>query len=117
MASFLSKLGNALRIGLQISNVEIPLIAPYLPANVSNIVIAADNLANMGNVVITTEQMFANTPGVTGEMKLQAASPFVAQIVQQMSLISGKKILDPAKFQAAVKGLTSNMADLLNSVE
>jgi hypothetical protein len=57
------------------------------------------------------------TPLLTGADKLTAAVPMATQIILASQIMDGKKIKDEAAFTAAVKGIMSNTADLLNSLE
>lgn len=77
------------------------------------------DVTDVADVIITTEQMFQAAFGPDqkkGSEKLAAAVPFVAQILQNAQFMTGKKVKDEAKFEAAVAGITSNFADLLNSI-
>jgi hypothetical protein len=57
------------------------------------------------------------TPLLTGADKLTAALPLASQVILASQIMDGKKIKDEAAFTAAVRGLMSNTADLLNSLE
>jgi len=70
-------------------------------------------------VITTVEQMFAKVFGVDaklGSQKLQAATPYVAQIIQASEFMVGKKIQNETAFEAACAKITSDFADLLNSL-
>lgn len=77
-----------------------------------------DDLTKIQGCIVTVETVFAALGGQqTGADKLKAAVPLVAQVIQQSEIMIGKKVKDEAKFTLAVTGITSNMADLLNSLE
>ena len=80
---------------------------------------SVDGLGRILNLIVTVEQVFAAAFGgdaKTGPQKLTAATPFVAQIIQQSELLAGRKIKDEVKFTKAVTAITSGFADVLNSV-
>ena len=114
--SFLKKLGQVLKIVGQVSGF-VPMVEPILPPNAQKVVQAAnDKLQQALSVVVTVEQAaVASGAGLTGSQKLAAATPFVAQIIQQADMLVGKKPKDEAKFQDASTRLTSALADILNS--
>ena len=112
--SFLKKFGTVL---LRIVGI-VAGIAPVLEQSLPQSTPVIDKLTQIGNMVLTAEGMFAALGlGKTGADKLRAATPFVAQIIQASELLAGKKIKNEALFTAACAGITSNMADLLNSLE
>ncbi len=85
-----------------------PLTRPYF-----------DKFSEIAKAVLNVEAVFAaiSDPGVkTGSQKLKAATPLVAQIIQSSELLAGKKIKDEGLFIEACRNITSNMADLLNSI-
>lgn len=118
MKTFLKKLGTILKIVGEVAGV-IPLIQPILPASAQTAVaVGEDKLQKALSVVVTVEQAFTSAFGVDSKLgsdKLRAATPFVAQLIQQTELLSGKKPQDPAKFEDAATRLTAALADVLNS--
>lgn len=114
--TFLKKLGQILKIVGSVSGF-LPLIEPALPASAQKAVgNVNDKLQQALGVIVTTEQAaVASGAGLTGSQKLAAATPFVAQLIQQTDLLIGKKPKDEAKFAAATTQLTSALADILNS--
>jgi len=77
----------------------------------------ADKLGQAFNVIITAEQMYAAAEGKTGPQKLTAATPFVAQLVQEVDLLAGRHPKNEALFQDAATRLTAALADVLNSYD
>jgi hypothetical protein len=59
----------------------------------------------------------AALPAQSGALKLAAATPLVQQIVAKSAFMKGQKVKNTELYQSAVKGLTSSMADLLNSLD
>lgn len=76
-----------------------------------------DTLQEIADLVLITEGMFAGIAVEQGLAKLDAASPFVAQIIQRAEFMRGKEIMDEDKFAAAIRVITSGFADLLNSLK
>jgi len=114
--SFLKKLGQILKVVGVVSGF-LPLIEPALPQSAQKVVSTAnDKLQQAFGVIVTTEQAaVASGAGLTGSQKLAAATPFVAQLIQQTDLLIDKKPKDETKFQTAATQLTSALADILNS--
>ncbi len=114
--SFLKKLGQVLKVVGVVSG-SLPLIEPALPSSAQKAVgTVNDKLQQALGVIVTTEQAaVASGAQMTGSQKLAAATPFVAQLIQQTDLLVGKKPKDEAKFTAAATQLTSALADILNS--
>lgn len=69
-------------------------------------------------VIQVAEAMFAATGAAkTGPQKLQAATPFISKLLLATETLAHAKIQDAAKFNAAAEGITSALADLLNSLD
>lgn len=117
--SFLKKLGQIIATGLKVvNNVSgfIPYI-PGLPAQVGSIVTEVkSDLGAMASAIVGAE-VIGNALALPGTDKLRAAVPGVEQVILASEVMRHRKIKDEAKFKAAVAGLASNMADLLNSLE
>lgn len=111
-ASMVSKI-----VGIAVS--WLPFVKQLVPQS-SGVQKAESEFQAVANVLVTGEQMFAAAFGADakkGSDKLKAAVPFVAGLIQQSEIMVGKKVRDEAAFEAAVTAITSNFADLLNSVE
>jgi len=75
-------------------------------------------LQQIGGVIITAEGMVtAISPNASGEDKLNAATPYVANIVHQSEAMLGKKVKNEAIFIRGCRSIASGVADILNSVE
>jgi hypothetical protein len=78
----------------------------------------ASELTAIAGEITNIEAVAAALGGAAGGPdKLRAAVPYIAQIIQSSEMMVGKKVKDEAKFTAAIQGITSNFADLLNSLE
>lgn len=119
MKKFLSVLGTIVRVVGQASGF-IPMINPFVPAKDQGVAQnVEDKLSQALSVVVTAEQMFTAAYGAEGKKgsdKLKAATPFIAQLVQQSPLLLGKKIANETLFEDACSRLTAALADILNSV-
>lgn len=119
--NFLAKMGSILLNIVSVATGLQPLIHPYLSTSVeSTVSTAVDKLKGAFNVVLTTEQLFANAFGPDakkGSDKLNAAAPFVAQLVRDIDLFTGKHPKNEALFQDAVRRLTSAVADIFSSFD
>lgn len=115
--TFLKKLGMVVLKIIGIATGVMPLIAGALPQKDQAIAASVTDKLNQGlGVIVTAEQMFSAAGAVkSGSAKLTAATPFIAQLIQNTDLLIGKKPQDEAKFEAAATALTSALADILNS--
>ena len=115
--SFLKKLGTIVLKVIGIWTGIAPIVEGALPQGGTATTIE-DKLGKLFNLIVTVEQTFTAAFGAnakTGSDKLRAAQPFVAQLIQQTDLLSGKKPEDEALFQSATTQLTGALADILNS--
>lgn len=114
--TLLKKIGTvALRV-IGIASGLMPMVEQAIP-NTPQSQNVADKLVTAFNTVITAEQMFtaASVPDAkTGSLKLAAATPFIAGIVQALPHFVGKKPKDEAAFEQHCKTLTSTIADIMN---
>ena len=119
--NFLKKLGTVTLKIVGIASGLLPLVAPAISsASPTTGASVADKLASAFHAVITAEQMFTAVNGPdakTGSAKLAAASPFVGALVQDVlkDLTQKAQPKDEAKLEAAIKQITSGLADALNS--
>ena len=115
---FLKKLGQIVQIVGRVAGF-IPLAQNFVPQSArAEFNTGVDKLNQAMNVLVTVEQTFtAAGTAANGADKLKAATPFVAQLIQQSDLLVGKHPKDEAKFTAGCTQLTSALADILNSFE
>jgi hypothetical protein len=116
--TFLKKLGSALAQGIALATGMWPLVSKFFGAGTAasqtaNTVV--NDLTAIGQVVVQAEAMFQGTG--TGPSKLAAATPLVANIIKTSELVAGHKISNEAAFTAACQAITSDVANLLNSLD
>lgn len=77
---------------------------------------ANDTFSKIADLIVTS-QTFREVLSLNGPQALEGIQPLVTQLILQSELLVGKEIADQDKFAAAVKGIASNLVDLLNSVK
>lgn len=119
--TFLKKLGQFLAKGAQIAAEAAgiaPLVAPFIgsaaPKVEQAVSTAANDLTQIGQVVVTAEALITS-PG-SGTQKLQSATGLVQSIVQTSELVSGKKIANEGLFRQGCSKITSGVVDVLNAL-
>jgi hypothetical protein len=119
--TWLAKAGTVLTHILGLITGFTPLIGQTFGSKAGHVAqVAGDKVTDLVGVITTAEAMIeaVKEPGVkSGPQKLKAAVPFVAKILLSSEALAGAKIRDEKAFNAAVTGITSNLADLLNSLE
>ena len=116
---FLRKFGVVLRKVIGVVIGVGPFIGNAIPGEKDDRLIGKvkDTLQEIADLVLIAEGMFAGIAGSTGLQKLDAASPFIAQIIQRTEFMANKEIMDEEKFTVAIRTITSGFADLLNSLK
>ena len=110
--TFLAKLGSILLKATQI----VTGIAPFIPqAQQGTYQIISRDLEQVSQIIIQAE-LFGQALGIKGPDKLKAATPAVAQIILQSSILANHKINDAALFQQGCQKIADGMADVLNSL-
>jgi len=112
---FLTKLGQILRKGLEIYTGFSPIISGMISGSGNVVQTISRDLTEIANI-ITTVEVIGQTLNQAGPDKLKAATPLVAQVILQSSILANHKIGDPALFQAGCQKLADGMADVLNSL-
>ena len=113
--SFLKKLGQIAQVAVKLTPYG-QLIAPLLPAGAQGSVAhVLDTISGVAAVVMQAEMM-GQALSLPGADKLKAATPAVAQMILQSSMIAGKKIHDEALFKLGAEKVASGVADILNSL-
>lgn len=111
---FLKKLGNIL---LKITQV-VTGVGPILGGKAGAVDTVIDKLTQIGEVVTLVEAFGqAVSQPLPGIEKLKGVTPVVAQIILTSSLVAGRKIADPVKFEAGAQQIAAGVADVLNSLE
>lgn len=96
------------------------IIQALLPSAKAKTVVATlgSDIVSVAGVVTNIEATFAAvTSAPTGTLKLQAAVPQVAAIVQAALGFTKDAIQNPALYQQGVKEITQGVVDILNSVK
>ena len=114
--TFLAKLGAILVKGAEILIGFGPTAQMLSPQNAPTITRVTSDLQQFEQAVITAEAV-GQALGIPGVEKFKAAAPLISQLVLQSAFMAGKKIKDPAKFNAACAAIGGSVADLLNAVE
>jgi len=115
--TFLKKLGTVVLKIVGVLTGFMPLVESITPS-AATVQSVEDKLGEAFNVIVTAEQMFAaSSDGANGlgSQKLKAATPFVAKLVQNTALLSGKTPKDEALFESSCTNLTAALAGILNS--
>lgn len=117
--SWLKTVGQIALAGAKIAGFA-PLVMPFIPEDRRTTVDAivartTDTLSSISGVIAQAEIM-GQALALPGADKLKGATPAVAQLVLQSSILAGKKIADPAKFQAGCQQIAAGVADVLNSL-
>lgn len=121
--TFLSKLGKVMQITGKVLAVVTgfgPALAALTPSKKDDEVLAklVDPLTQIAGIVIQVEGMAQalDTP-LPGTQKLQMATPIVAQIIVQSSILANHEIDNPVLFKQGCASIASGMADVLNSIK
>ena len=115
--TFLKKLGTILLKIVGIASGFIPLVQQTVSGSPTGTKVV-NEITQLFGIITTGEQMFTNAFGKDAKLgsdKLKAATPFVAQLVQQSDLLVGKKPQNEQLFEDACTRLTTALADILNS--
>ena len=78
--------------------------------------VVADYTTKAADVVVQAE-IFGNALALSGQDKLKAATPAMAQLILKSDLMVGQKIKNPVLFEKGVASITSGFADVLNSLD
>lgn len=113
--TFLKKLGSILSTVTGLFLGFAPVVQKAFPQTGGVIDTVSKDLSEIGAVVVNIEAI-GQLKGLSGPDKAAAAGPLVAQIILNSTLVAGKKIADPAKFQAACATIAGGVADVLNSL-
>jgi hypothetical protein len=118
--TWLKKVGTIL---LKVTEIVVgfgPVITALTPTKKDDQVVAvvSDTLTQVAGIVTTVEAMAgALSQPLPGTEKLKMATPLVAQIVLQSSIMVKHEIANPALFQQGCASIASGMADVLNSLK
>ena len=114
--SFLKKLGLAILKGVGIAVGYVPFITAQIPVGTG--IKVFDTILGVAKLVVDAEVMIgaiSDPSAKTGQQKLAAATPLVAQLIHQSELIAGHDIGDENLFLDGCKDIASGVAKVLNS--
>lgn len=113
--TLLKKIGDFIVRGIQILAGFSPIAQAALPNQTGIIQTVSQDLAQVANIIVTAEAM-GTALGQPGSMKLVMATPMVAQIILQSSILAGHKVANGPLFTAGAQKIADGMADVLNSL-
>ena len=112
--TFLKKFGGLIVKGLQIvSGLQ---SSGLFPTQAGALQVVSKDLASIAEIITQVEVM-GQVLGSPGADKLRAATPLVAQIVLQSSILARHEIANPELFRAGCQQIAAGMADVLNSLK
>jgi len=114
--TFLSKLGAAILKFTQIVAGIAPVAEAAFPGQSVQIQTVSNDLAQIAQIVTNVEAV-GQALKLPGDQKLTGASPLVAQVILQSSMLVGHSIDDETLFQKACTEIAGGVADLLNSLK
>ncbi len=113
MGTLLSRIGSILLTATKI----VTGIAPFIPsAQQGQYQIISRDLEQISAIIVQVE-LFGQALNLKGPDKLTAASPAVAQIILQSSILANHKIANEELFKAGCKKIADGMADVMNSLD
>ncbi len=89
-------------------------VGPLFPTKAAQVGVVVSDLAQIDAIIVNVEAM-GQVVGLSGEQKLAAAAPLVAQIILQSTALAGHEIANHDLFMQGVTKIASGTADVLNS--
>jgi hypothetical protein len=110
--TLLSRIGSIL---LKVTQI-VTGIAPFIPASQQGTYqIISRDIEQISNIIIQAE-LFGQALNIPGSSKLIAATPAVAQIILQSSILANHRIVNQELFKQGCTKITDGMADVMNSL-
>ena len=106
----------ALKIGVGIDTFG-PMVKGFTPDRVDRWIDAGGDYVSKGTDIILQAEIMGQALSLSGQDKLKAATPAMAQLILKSDALVGRKIDDPVKFERGVAAMTSGLADILNSLD
>ncbi len=113
--TFLKKLGSVILKLVSIAGGFQPLIQQQVPGAAGAVASGLQSLELIAAIITNVEAM-GQTLKLAGPDKLKAATPLVAQVVLQSSLLVRQKIADPALFTEGCSKVADGVVAILNSL-
>lgn len=92
-----------------------PIASMAYPNQAGTIQTISNDSAQIANIIQQVEAV-GQTLSLPGAQKLQAATPLVAQIILQSSVLANHKIANPDLFKQGSQKVADGWADILNSL-
>ena len=116
--SFLKRVGQLIVAGLKIVTPLVfgvgPLVSATNPEAAGVVAKVEDIFSQLQGIIISTEAVGASL-GLSGEQKLTAAAPQVAQLFLQWAHLVGHQVENGPLFTQGSKKVADGVADILNS--
>lgn len=113
--TFLKKAGQIILEGAQIFTGFAPMVSAAYPKSAGAITTISKDLSQVADAVVQAEAI-GQALNLPGAQKLQAATPLVAQIIIDSSILVGKQVAQPELFKQGSQKIADGMADVLNSL-
>lgn len=110
--TWLSKVGSIL---LKVTQI-VTGIAPFIPAAQQGTYQIVSRDLEQISAIITQAELFGQALSLPGAQKLTAATPAVAQVILQSSILANNKISNEVLFKQGCQKIADGMADVLNSL-
>lgn len=125
--SFLKKAGQLIASGAEVAIETIPELAPFikfLPSKDQAIATTVTSTVSTDANFLLQATMSAEatgaalgTPGLSGAQKAAVAAVDIGQVFLNSSLLAGKKVTNPAAFNAAMVAIAGDVADAWNAFD
>lgn len=116
MVKFLSVLGRVMLQATGIVQAFAPIAQAIYPNASGTIQTISRDSAEIANIIAQVEAI-GQMSQLSGDQKLAAATPLVAQIVLSSSVLANHKIAHPDLLQQGIAKITGGWADVLNSID
>lgn len=116
---FLAKLASIVMAGIKIEAGLTPYLTAKVNGQVASVEAKATDFITLATGILSDIQVAGVGAGLTNEQKLLAAIPLIAKELRATETFLGHEIPNDKldAFNAAVKGITSNLVDALNTLK
>jgi hypothetical protein len=116
---FLAKLASIVMTAIKVESGLTPYLTAKVNGTIATVESKATDFITLATGILSDIQVAGIGAGLTNEQKLAAAVPLIAKELRATETFLGHEI--PADkldaFNAAVKGITSNLVDALNTLK
>lgn len=115
---FLTRLGQIVLKATEIATGFGPFVTRAIPGQTDDAIVrrVTTDLELLSGIVGHVE-VIGQALSLTGTQKLTAASPLVAQVILQSSILARHEIADPVLFKQGCDKIAGGVADVLNSLK